>query len=123
MTFRTHDVTNQAPPLEGHNPYLLDQALCDAVAREGAGWDEGDLIALGDLAGTPDAIDWGRLANENAPVLHTHDRSGFRLDRVEYHPAYHELMTVAVGHGMHAAPWADGRPGAHVARAAKMKSS
>ena len=53
-------------------------------------------------------------------MLRTHDRYGHRIDEVEYHPAYHELMTVAVGHGLHAAPWADDRPGAHVVRAAKM---
>ena len=60
-----------------------------------------------------------RLANEHPPVLRTHDRYGNRIDEVEFHPAWHELMTVAVGHGLHAAPWADARPGAHVARAAK----
>ena len=65
------------------------------------------------------AQEWGRLANEHEPVLRTHDRYGHRIDEVEYHPAYHELMTVAVEHGLHAAPWADDRPGAHVARAAK----
>ena len=33
--------------------------------------------------------------------------------------AWHALMDTAVGHGLHAAPWVDPRPGAHVARAAK----
>jgi len=120
MTFRTHDVTNQPPPLEGHNPFLLDAALREALAREGAEWAEADLTALGELAGTPEAIEWGRLANENPPELQTHDRFGYRRDEVEYHPAYHHLMETAVGHGMHATPWAEDRPGAHVARAAKM---
>ncbi len=120
MTFRTHDVTNQPPLLAGHNPYLLDAPLREALIREGAEWADGDLTALGELAGTPEAIEWGRLANENPPVLQTHDRFGHRRDEVEYHPAYHSLMETAVGYGMHATPWADGRPGAHVARAAKM---
>ncbi|MGH9061041.1 MAG: acyl-CoA dehydrogenase family protein, partial [Acidimicrobiales bacterium] len=39
-------------------------------------------------------------------------------DRVDYHPSYHRLMEGAVAAGLHAAPWADDRPGAHVARAA-----
>ncbi|WP_197498052.1 acyl-CoA dehydrogenase family protein, partial [Mycobacterium sp. 1165196.3] len=62
---------------------------------------------------------WGELADRNRPVLHTHDRNGHRIDEVEYDPAYHELMRTAVEHGLHAAPWADGRHGAHVVRAAK----
>jgi putative acyl-CoA dehydrogenase len=52
-------------------------------------------------------------------VLRTHDARGNRIDEVEFHPAWHELMRTAIGHGLHAAPWADQRPGAHVARAAK----
>jgi len=62
---------------------------------------------------------WGELADRNQPILRTHDRYGNRIDEVEYDPAYHELMTVAIGHGVHAAPWADDRAGAHVVRAAK----
>ena len=52
-------------------------------------------------------------------MLRTHDRFGNRIDEVEFHPAWHALMDTAVSHGLHAAPWADPRPGAHVARAAK----
>ncbi len=120
MTFHTHDVINQPPLLEGHNPFTLDSALQEAMTREGAAWAADDLTALGELAGTHEAIEWGRLANEHPPVLRTHDRFGHRLDWVEYHPAYHELMATAVGYGMHATPWAERRPGGHVARAAKM---
>jgi putative acyl-CoA dehydrogenase len=116
----THEVFNQPPPLEGHNTFTLDVALAEALAREGAGSTRSELEELGSLAGTPEAIEWGRLANENPPVLHTHDRSGHRIDRVEYHPAYHRLMATAVGHGLHATPWHEVRPGGHVARAAKM---
>jgi putative acyl-CoA dehydrogenase len=120
MSFSTHEVINQPPLLEGHNLFTLDRALQEAVEREGAAWAVDDLTALGELAGTPEAIEWGRLANENPPVLRTHDRFGHRRDWVEYHPAYHHLMETAVAHGMHATPWAENRPGGHVARAAKM---
>src|SRR5690606_25128379 len=68
----------------------------------------------------PEAQEWGRQANANPPVLRTHDRYGHRVDAVAYHPAYHELMRVAVASGLHAAPWSDARPAAHVARAAKV---
>ncbi|MCR1781203.1 acyl-CoA dehydrogenase family protein [Nocardioides carbamazepini] len=121
----THDgqdeVLNQVPPLVGHDT-SSDPALLEGIEREGAGWALDDIRAIGRLAGTPEAIDLGRLAERVPPRLHTHDRYGRRIDEVEYVPAYHQLMETAVSHGIHAAPWADDRPGAHVARAAKFYS-
>ncbi len=114
----THVVTNQVPPLVGHD-VAADAALLDGLHRHGAGWAEKEVHALGQLAGSAQAQEWGRLANAYPPVLRTHDRYGNRIDEVEYHPVYHDLMTVAVEHGMHAAPWQDSRDGAHTARAAR----
>ena len=114
----THQVTNQPPPLEGHDVFGTDAALVEGVEREGAGWAVDDLHGLGRLAGSPEAIAWGFEANRYPPELRTHDRFGNRVDEVRYHPAYHELMRVAVGHGLHGAPWSVEQPGAHVARAA-----
>ncbi|MEU8764100.1 acyl-CoA dehydrogenase family protein [Streptomyces sp. NPDC048659] len=115
----THEVTNQVPPLTGYD-VSADPALLEALRREGAGWAETDVRELGVMAGGQQAQEWGRLAERHSPVLHTHDRYGHRIDEVEFHPYWHELMNVAVQHGLHAAPWADPRPGAHVARAAKV---
>jgi putative acyl-CoA dehydrogenase len=115
----THTVTNQVPPLVGRD-LTATPALVEALHREGAGWAEDQVLALGALAGSAQAQTWGRLANEHPPVLHTHDRYGNRIDEVEYLPQYHELMRVAVEHGLHGAPWSSGRPGEHVARAAKV---
>ena len=70
-------------------------------------------------AGSADTRELARLANEYPPVLRTHDSRGHRIDEVEFHPAWHELMATAVSHGLHAAPWLDDTPGAHVARAAR----
>jgi len=114
----THVVTNQVPPLVGHD-VAADAALLDGLHRNGAGWAEPDLHEIGQLAGSEQAQEWGRLANAHPPVLRTHDRYGNRIDEVEYHPYYHELMTVAVREGLSATPWRDERPGAHTARAAK----
>ena len=119
-SFDTHAVTNQPPPLEGHDVFATDVALAEAAVREGAGWAVDDLRELGRLAGAPESIEWGRRANRNPPELRTHDRYGHRIDVVDYHPDYHRLMATAISHGLHAGPWADGRPGAHVARAAKV---
>jgi putative acyl-CoA dehydrogenase len=113
----THEVFNQPPPLIDYD-VADDAALLVALAREEAGWAAGDVRALGQLAGSAQAREWGRLANENPPRLHTHDRFGNRIDEVEFHPAWHSLMRVAVEHGLQAAPWASARAGAHVARAA-----
>ncbi|HKA99049.1 MAG TPA: acyl-CoA dehydrogenase family protein [Streptosporangiaceae bacterium] len=114
----THQVRNQVPPLVGYD-VADDATLLEAADREGAGWAAADLHTLGRLAGSAATGEQARLANEHPPVLRSHDRWGNRIDEVEFHPAWHVLMSTAVGHGLHATPWADQRHGAHVARAAK----
>ena len=115
----THEVTNQVPPLVGHDTSAFP-ALREGLEREGAGWYADRLEALGRRAGQPRWQEAGRLANENEPRLLTHDRAGRRLDDVEFHPTWHELMDVAVSEGLSGGlVWGDDpRPGAHVARAA-----
>jgi putative acyl-CoA dehydrogenase len=115
---RTHDLTNQPPPLSGYNVFESDRPLAEALHREGAGWAEDACRELGELAGSETAQTWGFQANVNTPVLRTHDRYGNRIDEVEFHPAWHRLMEIAVSHGLHALPWREARPGGHVARAA-----
>jgi len=114
----THEVTNQPPPLVDYNLFDADLPLRESLEREGGSWAQDLVSELGRLAGSEEAIAWGFQANSNAPQLHTHDRFGDRIDEVEFHPAWHRLMEVAIGHGLHALPWRDPRPGAHVARAA-----
>ncbi|MCU1351916.1 MAG: alkylation response protein, partial [Acidimicrobiales bacterium] len=114
----THTVTNQSVPLEGHNAAALDTALLDGVRREGGAGGIDHLHRIGRKAGDPTYIRAGELANTNPPVLRAYDRFGHRIDSVEYHPAYHELMREAVADGLAGGPWADPSPGAHVVRAA-----
>jgi putative acyl-CoA dehydrogenase len=113
-----HEVANQPPPLVDYNVYAADQPLVEAVRREGGEWAEQRISAVGELAGREHTLALGRLANENPPKLRTHDRYGNRVDEVEFHPAWHELMELAVGQELHCSPWKDPRPGAHVARGA-----
>jgi len=115
----THSVENQPRPLEDFNLYAADRALSEAVAREGASWAQDELHAFGALTGSRELIELGFQANENKPVLHTHDRYGRRVDEVRFHPAYYRLMQISIEHGLHSSHWTDPRPGAHVARAAK----
>ena len=114
----THEVLNQVPALTGYD-VADDAALLAALDREGGGWALAELHVLGLLAGAARTQEQARLANVSKPVLRTHDARGYRIDEVDFHPSWHELMDTAVSHGLHAAPWADDRPGAHVARAAK----
>ncbi|HWO16324.1 MAG TPA: acyl-CoA dehydrogenase family protein [Solirubrobacterales bacterium] len=114
----THEVTNQPPPLVDYNVFEADRPLVEAVRREGADWAQERISAVGELAGTERIQRLGAEANENPPKLRTHDRFGHRVDEVEFHPAWHELLGLAVEHELHSSPWKDPRPGAHVARGA-----
>ena len=113
-----HEVVNQPPLLVDYNVFETDRPLVEAVRREGAEWDEGRIVAVGEYAGSERAQTLGRMANENGPKLRTHDRFGNRVDEVGFHPAWHELLGLAVEHELHSAPWKDPQPGAHVARGA-----
>jgi putative acyl-CoA dehydrogenase len=115
----THEVVNQPPPLEGYNVFEQDAVLVEALRREGGEWAEADATELGAICGRPEVLRQGVAANENPPKLRTHDRFGHRIDEVEFHPAWHELLQLGISHGLHATPWRDPQPGAHVARAAK----
>jgi putative acyl-CoA dehydrogenase len=118
QNFSTHEVTNQPPPLENYNLYATDRALQEAVKRDGAAWAEPALHAFGAKLGAAAVMALAPLANRNPPVLFTHDRYGNRRDEVEFHPTWHQLMSLGTSEGLHSAPWADSRAGAHVARAA-----
>ena len=118
--FLTHSVDNQPSALSPYDAWRTDLPLREALAREGGGWAEAQVAEYGKLAGG-ELMELGRLANENKPRFLPVDRYGHRLDEVEFHPAYHQLMATAVRHGVPGFAWrhAD-RPGAHVARAALM---
>lgn len=114
----THRVTNQPPEREGVNEYLDHPVLREAVRAYGGAWGEGRLVEVGALVGSGDFQRAAELANVHEPVLRTHDRRGNRVDEVEYHPAYHEVIGAAVAHGAHTSAWAEPGPGANVVRGA-----
>lgn len=117
-------VFNQTPFFEGINLWGTDRPLREATERHGGGWIAPAAEALGARCGSAEVMGWGRLANDHAPELHRFDRVGRRLDEVEYHPAYHDLMRLGIGAETHSLPWAiaphTAPEGAHVARAALM---
>lgn len=114
------EALNQVPPLSNYNLFLTDNTLVKAVERAGAGWAQAQLSELGRLLGTEEAQRWGFDANENPPVLHTHDRFGNRRDEVVFHPAWHNAMRTSIANRIHSLPWIENGKGAHVARAALM---
>ncbi|TDW76402.1 acyl-CoA dehydrogenase family protein [Kribbella pratensis] len=111
-------VTNQAPPLRGVNFFTQDAALGDALRPYAGLADDPGLHRIGELAGSEEARAHALPANQNPPVLRTHDRYGNRIDEVEFHPSWHWLMEQAVGFGLQAAPWTSDRPSPHLTRAA-----
>jgi putative acyl-CoA dehydrogenase len=114
----THEVFNQAPPLENINLYVGNLPLQEAVAREGASWAQSWLTERGAELGSAAMMALGAAANRNVPTLKLFDATGNRRDEVEFHPTYHELMAYLKRHGASGGPWAESRPGGHVARAA-----
>src|SRR5215207_7170906 len=119
-SFDTHDVLNQTPPFGDVNLIAINRPLLDAVKASGVDATEAEgLVAFGEAWGSAERLDLGRLANENPPKLRTHDARGYRIDAVEFHPAYHLLMRASMEDGLHASTWDEPRSGhAHVARAA-----
>jgi putative acyl-CoA dehydrogenase len=116
--YATHEVMNQPGSLEDRDLYSGDKPLRDAVHAFGADWTADHLKQTGVLVGGAKVQHLARQANRHLPELRTHDRFGHRVDLVEFHPAYHELMRLIFACEAHSFAWTHDRPGAHVARAA-----
>ncbi len=120
MSWQTHTVFNQPAPLNNSNLFLSDGALCEAVSREGAGWDSDLLASIGQQLGTAESLELGRLANSHPPELLRYDPQGQRLDDVRFHPAWHLLMQGLCANRVHNLAWEEeARAGSFVARAAR----
>ena len=118
VTNPAREVLNQAPPLQPVNLFEVDLALREGLEREGGGWGADRAREVGAVAGSIEALEHGRRAERNVPILRTHDRYGNRVDEVELDPSWHWLLRGAVERGIHSLPWGEPEPGAHVVRAA-----
>ena len=116
-TLPTHEVLNQSRPLLDYNAFDADPALREALEREGGGWGDDRCRDMGAMVGSAEADEHCRRAQRNTPVLHTHDRFGHRIDRVEYDSGFHWMLRQGIDRGLHSLPWREPRPGAHVVRA------
>jgi len=114
--YATHEVMNQASPLVGHNAFTDDRLLTEIAGGAGIAWAGDRLAEAGATVASARVAELARQANRHTPELRSHDRFGHRIDEIAFHPAWHELMSLAIGHGTHALSWTANRPGAHVAR-------
>jgi len=113
----THEVRNQPESLGDYNLYLTDQPALDAFRREGKKAAEQRMIKFGDLLGSDEIIEQGRLANTHLPELKTFDKAGNRLDEVEFHPAYHRMMQIGTEAGIPSLAWQDSADSGHASHA------
>ncbi|ACG78387.1 acyl-CoA dehydrogenase [Phenylobacterium zucineum HLK1] len=116
----THEVLNQPPEFAGRNLYEIDVAFREAARREAGEWLDAPLSALGAAVGSEQVLDWGEQANRFPPELVTFDRYGRRVDEARFHPAYHQLMALAMEHRIHDIAWTAERPGGHVGHLATL---
>ncbi len=116
VTDPARDVLNQPPPLAPINLFDVDLALREGLEREGGAWGVDRARETGAAAGSIEAIEHGRRAERNEPILRTHDRYGNRIDEVDLDPSWHWLLRGAVERGIAGLPWRDQQPGAHVVR-------
>ncbi|MCP5468800.1 MAG: acyl-CoA dehydrogenase family protein [Deltaproteobacteria bacterium] len=114
----THEVLNQTPLLEEYNLFFSDLVLQEALVREEDAGASGKAKEFGQASGAAQVWQWGFQANENPPKLRSHNSQGYRIDQVEYHPAYHELMKFSLKNGLQSRPWTDVNNKSQVLRAA-----
>ncbi|MGI9055701.1 MAG: acyl-CoA dehydrogenase family protein [Pyrinomonadaceae bacterium] len=107
---------NQPPILENYNLFASDEALKNAVEKNGGAWNNERAHTFGEILGKAETLELGNLANKNSPVLKTHDRFGNRLDTVEFHPSYHALMRISMENETHSLAWTNNKSGRYVAR-------
>ncbi|MGX5201409.1 acyl-CoA dehydrogenase family protein [Aliikangiella sp. IMCC44632] len=112
----THQVFNQPTALENYNAYTSDQVLNHYIEKFGGAWGQERLSDYGHQVGNQ-LLTAGFSANQFKPEFETHDRFGHRIDQVNFHPAYHQLMDSAIRAGHHSLPWTTPDLGSHVIRA------
>ena len=114
---QTHEVVNQSGATPDHDAFSADATLRGLVSRWDLGWAADRSAALGQVVGARATEQLAHLANEHGPELRLFDRFGHRVDEVDFHPAYHELMRLAYTHEVHSLAWTGDGPNPHTARA------
>ncbi len=113
----THEVTNMPPHLGDQDLWRSDRALREGMEREGGGWAAEKLTAFGKIAGAAETFELADQANRHIPEMKSFDRYGMRVNQVEFHPAYHDLMALAIANEIPSFAWNHPGPGAQVIHA------
>ena len=111
MDWNTHQVFNQFPELSGYDPLASDPALCEALARAGSSWARPALEGYAQRLGRAESYQLADQANRHGPELQRFDTRGRRIDAIEFHPAWHQLMALYRGQGLVSLPFREQRAG------------
>ena len=106
MNWHTHDVSNQFDELKDYNLHSTDQPLLDALELAQAQSFSPRLERYGEQLGQAQTYELANLANRHTPELKTFDARGRRVDQVNFHPSWHELMSMHRAHGLVSLPFA-----------------
>ena len=101
----THEVVNMPPHLGDQDLWGDDEPLRAWTAGLGGDGHAEHLARVGRSAGRDETFEKANQANRHGPELRAFDRHGMRVDAVEYHPAYHELMDLAISNQVHNFAW------------------
>ncbi|WP_299420068.1 acyl-CoA dehydrogenase family protein [uncultured Shimia sp.] len=110
----SHEVFNQPEPRRAVDFWGQDHALREHATAAGARADH--LAQVGTNWGGETLRQAAEEARRDLPRLKTFDRSGRRVDEVEFHPGYHAVMQAGLEAGYASAAW-DGRIGGHATHA------
>jgi putative acyl-CoA dehydrogenase len=128
----THEVSNQ-PEALGDVKLLDDPAFGEALSLAFARLSEANvnvfandleqqtrhLQAFGDQAGRFSSRELARQADENPPKLNAFNARGQRIDEIEFHPAWHDLMALGLQNGVSSRAWTH-PTGGHITHGALM---
>lgn len=110
----THEVTNMPPHMGNQNLWQDDKALQHWTKVEGGTCHADHIAHVGLLTGLDETFEKANQANRYGPELHAFDRYGMRINAVEFHPAYHDLMDLAISNKVHNFAWHNESNAGHV---------
>ena len=114
----THDVLNMPPYLGDQDLWADDTALQFWVGQMGGASAVPHLSGAGHRAGREEVFTKADQANRFPPEAKPFDRYGMRVNQVEFHPAYHDLMAQAVSDMHHNYAWHHEGDNGHLGQAA-----
>ena len=114
----THEVVNTPPYMGDQDLWQDDHALRHWINVHGGKGHSEHLAHVGRLTGLNDTFEKADQANRQGPELRAYDRYGMRINAVEFHPAYHDLMDLAISNKVHNFAWANEGNAGHVGQSA-----